>query len=87
MSTWSSLAGCFISAVGWIGAGLFFAAYVMVSQGQLHASSRLYQGLNITGAIGLAIFNGSHNAFPSATLNLVWICIGVYTVMTRCRRQ
>lgn len=87
MSTWISLSETFIPAVGWIDAALFLGAYVMVSQGRLQASSLLYQGLNITGAVGLAMFNGSHNALPSATLNLIWICIGVYIVMTRCRHQ
>jgi hypothetical protein len=74
-----------VVAVGWLGAGLFLLAYVLLSQGRLLASSRSYQGLNIAGAVGLAISNGSHGAFPSATLNLVWIFIGVHTVMTRCR--
>jgi hypothetical protein len=76
-----------VPAAGWMGASLFLFAYVLISQGRLLSSSHLYQGLSIAGAIGLAISNASHSAFPSATLNLVWICIGIHTLMTRCRRE
>ncbi len=74
-----------VPAVGWMGAALFLIAYCLVSQGRLHAKSRAYQGLNIAGAVGLAISNGSHGALPSATLNLVWICVGVHAMNARRR--
>ena len=81
------LSECLIPAAGWAGAAVFLLAYLLVSRGKLHASSHLYQGMNIAGAVGLAISNSSHGAFPSATLNVMWICIGVHTLITRCRRS
>lgn len=86
MPSWNQFVEYFVPAFGWAGAALFLVAYVLVSQGRLPASSFLYQGLNIAGAVGLAICNASHSAFPSATLNFVWIGIGVHTVITRKRR-
>jgi hypothetical protein len=77
---------CLVAAAGWAGAALFVTAYGLLSRGRLHGSSRVYHGLNIAGGVGLAICNGSHGAFPSATVNLVWICIGVHTMLLRYRR-
>lgn len=62
-----------ILIIGWVGACLFLVAYVLLSRGWLAAHSRVYQGLNIAGAAGLAVSNGAHGALPSATLNLIWI--------------
>ncbi len=87
MTVWNQLTDSMIPVVGWAGAALFLVAYLAVSQGRLHPNSHLYQGLNIAGALGLGICNTSHSAFPSATLNLLWIGIGIHTVMTRCARD
>ena len=87
MFTQTTIADYVIPAIGWCGATLFLLAYALLSRGYLHASSGLYQALNIAGASCLAISNGSHSAFPSATLNLLWIFVGLHTVLTRHRRQ
>ncbi|MGP8096094.1 MAG: CBU_0592 family membrane protein [Steroidobacteraceae bacterium] len=70
----------FVDVAGWIGAALILGAYSLISSGKLKARSRLYQRINIVGAVGL-IINGSWNtAWPSVGLNVVWLGIGAYAL-------
>ena len=45
--------------------------------GALTGQSLVYQGMNIVGAAGFVINGWWHGAFPSATLNVLWLLIGV----------
>ncbi|HEX8302769.1 CBU_0592 family membrane protein [Sphingomonas sp.] len=76
-----------IEAIGWTGAGLILAAYVMLSIGRLSGQSPLYQWMNVVGA-GCFILNSGYNgAIPSAVLNIVWAGIGLYTLWRIARRR
>jgi hypothetical protein len=75
----------FMEAVGWVGAGLVLLAYALVSSGKAAASSKLYQTLNIAGALGLVVNSSWNGAIPSAVVNVIWIGIGLYGVV-RARR-
>jgi hypothetical protein len=66
----------FIEIVGWAAALLILAAYGLLSAGRLTANSRLYQWMNVVGAIGFVINSGWNGALPSAALNVVWAGIG-----------
>jgi formate hydrogenlyase subunit 3/multisubunit Na+/H+ antiporter MnhD subunit len=70
-----------IEAMGWIGALLILAAYALISAGKLEARSALYQLMNIAAAAGLVVNSGWNGALPSAALNVVWLCIGLYTLL------
>ena len=70
-----------IEAMGWIGALLILAAYGLISAGKLEARSALYQLMNIAAAAGLVVNSGWNGALPSAALNVVWLCIGLYTLL------
>lgn len=67
----------FMEAVGWIGAILILAGYFLLSAGRLDAKSRLYQWLNVVGAIGFIANSSWNGAWPSAALNVIWVGIGV----------
>jgi hypothetical protein len=69
-----------IETVGWIGAALILAAYILLSSGRLGAQSRPYQWMNVIGAIGLVINSGWNGAIPSAVLNTIWMAMGVVTL-------
>jgi len=72
-----------IDAIGWSGALLILGAYGLVSAGKVEARSTLYQLVNIIGSAGLLLNSGWNSALPSAALNVVWMCIGMYTLLWR----
>jgi hypothetical protein len=37
--------------------------------------------MNIAAAAGLVVNSGWNGALPSAALNVVWLCIGLYTLL------
>ena len=59
---------------------LILAAYLFLSLGKLSGKSRLYQAMNVVGAAGFAVNGWYHGAMPSASLNVVWMLIGVYAL-------
>ena len=66
-----------IEIVGWIGAGLILFAYLLLSMGRLTGQSALYQWMNVVGASGFVVNGWWHGAIPSASLNVIWLLIGV----------
>lgn len=69
-----------IEAVGWAGAVLILAAYILLSLGRIGGQSPLYQWMNVVGASGFIINGLANGALPSAALNIVWLVIGLYTL-------
>jgi energy-converting hydrogenase Eha subunit C len=81
-----SLQTLIIEAIGWLAALLILGAYLLLSLGKVDGRSRLYQWMNIAGAIGMIINSGWNGAIPSAVLNAIWALIGLYALM-RIRAQ
>jgi hypothetical protein len=75
-----------IDIAGWSGTVLVLGSYALISSGKLQPRSALYQGMNVFGAIGLAINSGWNSAWPSAGLNIVWLGIAIMA-MRRNRRR
>ena len=75
-----------IEVAGWSGAGILLAAYALVSLRRLTGDSNAFQIMNIVGAAGIALNSGSNGAWASATLNLVWIAIGIAALTRRASR-
>ena len=73
----------FIDFTGWAGAILVLYAYFMVSTKKLLGNSLHYQSVNILGAIFLMINTYYHHAYPSAIVNLIWIGIGFYSLLSK----
>ncbi len=69
-----------IEATGWIAAGLILLGYAMLSTGRIAARSRLYQGLNLIGALGFIVNSGWNGAIPSAALNVIWMAVSCYAL-------
>jgi hypothetical protein len=70
-----------IEIVGWLAALLILAAYGLISAGKIEARSLSYQLLNILGAAGFIVNSGWNGAIPSAALNIVWMGIGIVTLL------
>lgn len=75
----------FVDICGWAGTVLILAAYALLSNGKMQARSALYQGMNVAGAAGLILNSGWNNAWPSATLNVVWLAIAVLALWNNRR--
>ena len=76
-----------VEAVGWAGALLILAAYALLSSGKLDGQSRLYQWMNVFGAVGFIINGWWHRALPSTALNVVWMLIGGVALWRIARRS
>jgi hypothetical protein len=76
-----------IEGIGWIAAVLILASYLLVSMGRLSGTSAAFQWLNVVGAAGFIVNSGSHGAWPSTILNVVWCLIGVVTLARLWRRR
>lgn len=68
--------------VGWTGAVLILAAYILVTLGKLGGRSPAFQWMNLVGAAGFVINGWWHGALPSATLNIVWALFAAGTLWT-----
>jgi hypothetical protein len=75
-----------IEITGWTGAALILVAYLLLSSGRLTGQSRLYQWMNVVGAACFVLNSGWNGAIPSATLNVVWMLIGAFTLWRIARR-
>ena len=70
--------------VGWLGALMVLGAYALVTRA---GTSVLYHVLNILGAAGLLVNALHHHAFPSTTVNVVWIGIAIWGITTSSRQR
>ena len=59
---------------------LILLAYLLLSLGRLTGQSILYQAMNVVGAAGFAVNGWWHGALPSASLNVIWLMIGVFAL-------
>ena len=76
-----------IAVVGWVATVLILGAYWLLSIGKFDQHSRLYQWMNIIGALGFVINCTWNHALPSVALNVVWMLIGIYSLARNRRRN
>ena len=70
-----------IEFVGWYGVVATILAYVLVSFLILSPSSLLYQGLNLTGALGVTIETWYKKDYQPFWLNLIWMLIALAAII------
>jgi len=66
---------------GWTGGLVLICAYGMVSFGKISPKGAGFQCLNLAGSLMLAANSAWHHAWPSASVNLVWIGVGMAALM------
>ena len=76
-----------VEIAGWVGALLILLAYLLLSAGRLTGQSLVYQGMNVVGAAGFIVNGWWHGALPSATLNVLWLMIGLFASIRILRRR
>ena len=72
-----------IEIIGWLAAAMMLSAYLLLTTGKLSARSNLYHWLNALSGAGFIINSGWNGAYPSASINVVWMCIGLYGIFGR----
>lgn len=76
-----------VEIAGWGGALLILLAYLLLSAGRLGGQSLAYQSMNVVGAAGFVVNGWWHRALPSATLNILWLMIGLFASIRILRRR
>jgi hypothetical protein len=69
-----------ISILGWVGAGLLLVAYFLLIHKNLTSRSRMYQWMNIIGAVFLGVQTYYIQAWPSFVTNMFWLLVAAYGV-------
>jgi len=76
----------FSEAVGWAGGAAILLAYFLNSMGRI-TTGRLYQTLNLAGAVGVVWNSVYHVAWPSVALNGAWAVIALVALAAVVRRK
>ena len=74
-----------IEIIGWSATVMMLSAYLLLTSGRLRSLSPAYQWLNVLSGAGLIVNSGWNGAYPSATLNLIWMGIGLYGLLRGAR--
>lgn len=72
-----------VEVLGWAGMALILGAYGLLSAGKLMPDSKVYQYMNVAGAVGFIVNSGVRGAYPSAALNVIWLMISLYALTRR----
>jgi len=76
-----------IEIIGWTAAVMMLSAYLLLTSGRLRSLSPTYQWLNVLSGAGFIVNSGWNGAYPSATLNLIWMAIGLYGLFRGARME
>lgn len=71
-----------VDIIGWIGSIEVITAFALINARKITSRSILYQWLNLTGALFLIINTVYYGAYPSTFINIVWVGIAVYGLVT-----
>lgn len=74
-----------IEIAGWIAAGVLLCAYALLSRGRLSGQGSSFQSLNVVGSLLVGVNSLVHEAWPSVSVNVVWLVIGVATLVAARR--
>jgi len=77
----------FAQIIGWIGAFLVVLAFFLVSYKKVQGDSRVYQLMNLIGAIGVGINASYQEAWPSFGIQIVWFTIAIVALVKSVRRR
>ena len=72
--------------LGWGGAVVILLSFALLTAGRVQAHSALYHGMNIAGSFGFAVNGAWNHAFPSMTMNIIWMVIAFYG-LARAKRS
>ena len=71
-----------VEIAGWTGSFLILLAYSLITARKLSGNSKMYQLLNVVGSMLLIVNTIYHRALPPAALNLIWLGIGIFSLIS-----
>ena len=71
----------FAQIIGWIGAFLVVFAFLLVSNKKVQGDGRVYQLMNLIGAIGVGVNASYQRAWPSTAIQIVWAIIAIFALV------
>jgi hypothetical protein len=74
-----------IQLIGWVGGVSLLLAYGLVTSGKLAATGSTYLAVNFFASIALGLSTAAAHAWPSTTVNALWLVIGLMP-LTRALR-
>lgn len=74
-----------IEWLGWYGVVATLLAYALLSAGFFSAQSLWYQGLNLTGALGVTVETYVRHDYQPFWLNLIWAGIALVALISILR--
>jgi hypothetical protein len=77
-----------IQIAGWVGTVLIVVAYYLVSHHKyVEPDSKIYQMMNLLGAIGVGISGFHQHAWPSVALQVAWGIIAILALVKNKKRR
>src|SRR5262245_58916586 len=76
-----------VDQISWSGAVLLSIAYALVSCKRLDGAGIRFQFLNVAGAALFVVNSTSYGAYPSASLNVIWVVIGLVAITRKVGRR
>lgn len=76
-----------ITIIGWVGMALVLIAYLLVTTKQIVPNSRVYQALNLLGALGVIVNSIVNDAWPSAVLFIIWATLALIYLITLMKKR
>jgi len=73
-----------IQIAGWVGTFFIVFAYFLVSYKKVGGDSKIYQAMNLLGAIGVGVNVFHQQAWPAVALQIVW---GIIAIIALVKRQ
>lgn len=67
--------------IGWIGTALIVIAYFLVSSKKVEGNSKIYQTINLLGAICVGVNVFSQHAWPALALQIIWGIIAIFSLI------
>jgi hypothetical protein len=67
--------------IGWIGTILIVVAYYLVSSKKVIGNSKIYQTMNLLGAICVGVNVFSQQAWPALVLQIIWGIIAISSLV------
>ncbi len=79
------MSALWVEVAGWIGALFILGSYTLLTTGRVKPYSRVYQWMNLVGALGFVINGAENRAYPLMTLNIIWVGLAIYSMKKRHR--
>lgn len=74
-----------IQSAGWTGTFLIVFAYFLVSYKKVDGGNKIYQAMNLFGAIGVGSNVFHQQAYPALALQVVWGIIAIVSLLKKHR--